>query len=353
MAALATLGSLAALSGVANGCSSHGDKTPVAPGGFERTTLRYEGSTNNVTYPELAEDLGYLAPLKLEYIGNNATGGPHSIQSVVTGDVDFGSSFNGAIIKLVAAKAPLRAVLASYGTDDQTFAGFYALESTGLREPRSLVGKKVAMNTLGAHAEFVLKEYLVRGGLRPDEIKQVTMLVLPPINGEQALRNHQVELTQLSTMLRDKASARGGLRMLFSDYELYGSFNAGSYVMSNKFLAENPKTARKFVHATGAAIEWARTQPRDVVIARFAQIIQKRKRNEDLSSVQHWHSTGISTERGKITDRDSPLWIDWLVKDGQLKPGQLKPGDIYTNALSEGASELASATPHTDGRVEP
>lgn len=80
-----------------------------ALGGFERSVLRYEGSTNNVSMPELAEDLGLLAPLKLEYIGNNATGGPHSIQSVVTGDIDFGGSFNGAIINLVAAKAPLRA----------------------------------------------------------------------------------------------------------------------------------------------------------------------------------------------------------------------------------------------------
>ena len=94
-------------------------------GAPEKLSLRYEGSTNNVSMVELAEDLGYLAPIKLEYIGNNATGGPHSIQSVVTGDLDIGSSFNGAIIKLVAAKAPLKAVVASYGTDEKMFAGFY------------------------------------------------------------------------------------------------------------------------------------------------------------------------------------------------------------------------------------
>jgi len=82
------------------------------PEGFETLSLRYEGSVNIVTYPELAEDLGYLAPVKLQYLGNNSTGGPHSIQAVVTGDVDFGSSFNGAIIKLIAAGAPIRSVLA-------------------------------------------------------------------------------------------------------------------------------------------------------------------------------------------------------------------------------------------------
>jgi len=310
--------------------------------GLEKLVLRYEGSTNNVSYPELAEDLGYLAPIKLEYIGNNATGGPHSIQSVVTGDIDFGSSFNGAIIKLVASKAPLKAVLASYGTDDKFFSGFYQLASSPVHGPRDLIGKKVAMNTLGAHAEFVLREYLTRGGLSEDEIKQVTMLVLPPINGEQALRNHQLELASFSTLLRDKAAVRGGIRMLFSDYQLYGAFNAGSYVMSSKFIARHPNTVRKFVTATGRAIEWARTQPRDVVVARFERIIQQRKRAEDTSSVRYWQSTGIASERGLIRDHDYQLWIDWLVKDGQLKPGQLAPRDIFTNDFQPPAGELAA-----------
>jgi len=310
-------------------------------GGIEKLSLRYEGSTNNVSVAELAEDLGYLAPIKLSYIGNNATGGPHSIQSVVTGDLDFGSSFNGAIIKLVAAKAPLKAVLAAYGTDEKYFNGFYQLESSPIRGPRDLIGKKVAMNTLGAHAEFVLREYLARGGLSDQEIKDVTMLVLPPTNGEQALRNQQVELTSFSPMLRDKAAERGGIRMLFSDLQLYGAFNAGSYVMSTKFIARNPNTVRKFVDATGRAIEWARTQPRDVVVARFERIIRARKRAEDTSSVRYWQSTGIASERGLIADLDYQRWIDWLVRDGQLKPGEIKPSDVYTNEFHP--RELAGA----------
>jgi ABC-type nitrate/sulfonate/bicarbonate transport system substrate-binding protein len=324
-------------------CSSKRPTSSRADG-FERVVLRYEGSTNNVSMPELAEDLGFLSPLKLEYIGNNATGGPHSIQSVVTGDIDFGTSFNGAIINLVAAKAPLRAVLAGYGTDDKLFAGFYTLESSEIRGARDLIGKKVAMNTLGAHSEFVLKEYLSRAGLTSAEIKQVTMLVLPPLNAEQALRNHQVDLVAISTYLRDKAAARGPLRMLFSDYQMYGAFNAGSIVMSNRFLAENPNTARKFVQATGAAIDWARTHPAEEVVARFERIIRERKRSENTESVHYWRSSGISTEHALIEERDYQLWIDWLVKAGQLKPGQLKARDIFTNEYNTPTGELSRAT---------
>jgi ABC-type nitrate/sulfonate/bicarbonate transport system substrate-binding protein len=56
---------------------------------------------------------------------------------------------------------------------------------------------EVAMNTLGAHAEFALKEYLVRSGL---SAKQITLLMLTPVNGERALRNHQVDLASLSVI---------------------------------------------------------------------------------------------------------------------------------------------------------
>src|SRR5690606_30928903 len=145
---------------------------------FERLTLRYQGFSGMVTYPELAEDLGYLAPLRLEYVGNTISG-PQDIQTVVTRDIDFGGAFNGAVIKLIAAKAPITAVIGYYGVDENTWQGYYVLEDSPVRSPRDFIGKKVAMNTIGAHQEFVLREYLTRGGLTPEESDMVTIVVVP------------------------------------------------------------------------------------------------------------------------------------------------------------------------------
>jgi len=75
------------------------------------------------------------------------TGGPHSIQSVLTGDLDVGGSFNGAIVKLVASGAPLTSIMALYGTDELIFQGFYALETSPIRGPRDFIGRKVAINS--------------------------------------------------------------------------------------------------------------------------------------------------------------------------------------------------------------
>src|SRR5262249_54789355 len=148
----------------------------------------------------------------------------------------------------------------SYGVDDGTWSGFFVKEDSPIRTARDLIGKKIAVNTLGAHHEFMLREYLARTGLTPAETKQVTLVVVPPINGEQALRYGQVEVATLGSVFRERALERGGLRLLFSDVQLYGPFTAGSYVFTHKFLRDHPNTVRKFVDAVGRSIEWARAE---------------------------------------------------------------------------------------------
>jgi ABC-type nitrate/sulfonate/bicarbonate transport system substrate-binding protein len=301
--------------------------------GFETLKLRYQGFSGMVTFPELAEDLGYLAPMRLEYVGNTISG-PQDIQTVVTHDTDIGGAFNGAILKLIAAQAPIQAVVGYYGVDQETWGGFYVLDGSPIHSARDLIGKKVAMNTLGAHYEFVLREFLTRHGLSKDEIAQVTMVVVPPLSGEQALRQGQVEVTSFQGILRDKALERGGIRKLFSDYELFGPFTAGSYVMARDFLKKNPRAARHFVEATARAIEWARQEPRETVIARFESIIKARGRGEDTSLVKYWRTSGVAGQGGLLRDQEFEMWIDWLARDGQIGRGRLKPTDIYTNELN-------------------
>jgi ABC-type nitrate/sulfonate/bicarbonate transport system substrate-binding protein len=300
---------------------------------LEKTEIRYQGWAGQVTFPELAEDLGYLAPLKLKWVGNTISG-PQDIQAVVTGDIDIGGAFYGSIIKLAAAKAPIKTVIGYYGSDADTYYGYYVKDDSPIKTARDLIGKKVAVNTLGAHLEFVLREYLARGGVTPSEAKQVTLVAVPPVTGEQALRQGQVEVTALSGVLRDKALERGGLRKLFADTDLFGNFTGGAYVLRDRFIKDSPNTARKLVEGISRAIEWARTTPPEEVRARFDKIVAERKRNEDASSIKYWKSTGVPSKGGLITDPQLQVWIDWLVKDGSLKPDQIKASDLYTNEFN-------------------
>jgi ABC-type nitrate/sulfonate/bicarbonate transport system substrate-binding protein len=324
-------------------CSrSDTSKERTGGSGFETLELRYQGNNGTVTPAELAEDLGYLAPLRLNFVGSTVSG-PSSVQAVVTGDTDFGGAFNGAVIKLIAAKAPIVAVVGYYGVDDKRWSGFYVLDDSPIANAHDLLGKKISMNTLGAHSEFMVKEFLFRAGLTSEDARQVTLVVIPPVNGEQVLRQKQVDVAVLGDIYRDRAVERGGVRSVVSDYQMFGKFTAGSYVMKTSFIRDNPKTSRRFVEAVGRAIEWARQTPREQVIARFLDIMARRRRNEDGAALEYWRSYGVAGRNGLISDKDFQIWIDWMVKDGELKPGQFAPRQLYTNELNSLAAEPIEA----------
>ncbi|MFD7324071.1 ABC transporter substrate-binding protein [Streptomyces sp. NPDC059875] len=321
---------LLGLSAVAVSCGTTATGTS---GKGQTRTLRYQGWAGQVTLPELAEDLGYLGDVELEWVGNTISG-PQDIQSAATGQTDFGGAFNGAVVKLAANKAPIKAVISYYGSDQHAYNGYYVLQDSPIRSARDLTGKKVGMNTLGAHAEAMLDIYLQRGGLSEAEIGKVEPLVVPPVNTEQSLRQRQIEVAVLGGILRDKALATGGIRPLFTDFELLGAFSAGTYVMTDRFLKQNPDTARTFVTAVGRAIEWSRTTPRAEVVARMTDIVKKRGRNEDAAPLKYWRSYGVAETAGRITGKELQLWIDWLAERGDIQKGQVKVDDLYTNEFN-------------------
>ena len=130
------------------------------------------------------------------------------------------------------------------------------------------------------------------------------------------------------TWLGDGTGAANG-------YDLLGAFTAGTYVFTEKFLKTNPNTVRTFVNGVAKAIEWSRTTPRDQVVARKVDIVTKRGRNEDVSALKYWKSTGVAEKGGRIVDKELSLWIDWLVDRGEVKPDQVKVADLYTNEYND------------------
>ena len=321
----------ALLLAISTGCSA--EKSKSAGAADEQIKLRYQGGAGTVSYPELAEDLGYFNSISLDYIGNS-TGGPQDIQLVATDQIDFGNAFNGAIIKSVDKGVNITSVIGSYGSDEGTYNGYYTLEGSSIKTAKDLIGKKIGVNILGAHHEFVIKEYLRQNGLSEKEIQEVTLVVIPPGNTEQALRNNQIDVATLGSIFREKALERGGIEPLFTDFGLFGAFTAGTHFFSDSFIEEHPEAIREFVNGTAKAIEWARSTPKEEVIARLKSIIKKRDRNEDTELSNYWKSTGISGPGGSIDEAEFQIWIDWLVENGDLNENDVTLKDLYTNEFN-------------------
>lgn len=323
-----------ALTTLLGACSKTAD---ASKSGQPVTELRYQSLPGVVTLPELAQDLGYFGPIKLKYVGS-VQGGPQDLQALATNDVDIATAFNGAIIKLIAANVKIKSVVGAYGSDDKNFVGYYVNDNSPIHSARDLIGKKVAVNTLGAHYEFVLKDYLTRQGLTPDEISKVELTVLPPASTEQGLRLGQVDAAALVGLFQDKALKQGGIRKLFSDIDLYGSFTGGSYVFTEQFIKDHPDTVRQFVTGMAKATEWSKTIPREQVVARFKDIIHKRKRQESDQFVQYWRSYGVVDKDGILTKQQFQRWIDLFVQQGHLKLNQIDANKIFTNEFNPFAS---------------
>lgn len=306
------------------------------------TELRYQGSANAVTLPELADDLGFFnGKIKLKWVGQTISG-PQDIQSAATGQTDFGGAFAGAVVKLIEAGAPVTGVINYYGSDAKSFIGFYVKDDSPIRAARDLIGKKIGVNTLGAHSEAVIDTYLEKNGLTADQIKQVQLVVVPPNNTEEAIRKGQIDAGALSGVLQDHAVASGGLRSLFSDVSLFGPFDGGQYVLRNDFIKTNPQAVKAFVSGVARAIEWERTTPRQQVIAEFTKIIEGRRRGESTANLKYWKSVGIPAKGGLVSDADFTRWVAWLKQAGIIANDNLDVGKLYTNAFNSFASGAGS-----------
>ena len=66
------------------------------------------------------------------------------------------------------------------------------------------------------------------------------LVVLPPNDTEEAIRRGQVDAGALGCVLQDKAVATGGLRSLFSDFELFGTFPGGQIRAPQRLHRQEP-----------------------------------------------------------------------------------------------------------------
>lgn len=317
---------LALVAVVMSACSSPGE---AKVGDDGKVVLRYQGSPSQVLWPELAESLGYFQKVSLNWVGDT-TSGPQDIQSVATGDTDYGSAFNGSVAKLKEAGSNITAVIAHSGSDDETYQGYYSLEGSGIEGPRDLIGKKVGINTLGAYHEYAIKEWLHREGLSDGDVNKVGLTVVPPINTDQALRNNQIEVGNLGGVFKDVALKQGGLHEIFRDTDLIGNLSISTTVFRDDFIEKNKDAVADFTQGTARAIRWAQLHPRDEVIAKFEEIINGRGRNENTEYVQQWKSAGVPAPGGVVSPDEFTLWVDEAVRLGQLKPG-LDVNTLFTN----------------------
>lgn len=302
--------------------------------GEEVTTLRYQTSAGLLNYGELADALGYLEGLELKAVGD-VQGGPAALQALVTDQTDFASGpFQGATAKVASTGVKITAVAASYGSTDQVSSSLLTLTESGITNGRDLIGKKVAVNTLGANAEAVLDTYLAQEGLSTDEIEKVALVPLPGINAEPALRKGQVDAIYAGFAAKTLALEHGGIEVLANDVDFVGPYNGGSLVLTDEFIDENPETTKKFVAGVTKAIAWDQAHTPEETLKVYSTYLEEEGRGASVKGFATWQGNGVATPGGVLRDQDFSIWIDWLKASGELEAASLEPSDLYTNEFN-------------------
>jgi ABC-type nitrate/sulfonate/bicarbonate transport system substrate-binding protein len=305
--------------------TNSGQKNPNTKQEF---TIRYLTTPTNVASYELAEELGYFKEkgIRLESVGTTFSG-PETIIALDSGSVDLAGAATVAVINAIKGGSKFKSLYASNGVSREVYGNYYVLENSSIRTAKDWAGKKIAVNTLGAHLDFVTREYLRKNGL---SIKDVQLVVIPDPNLEQVLRQGQTDIVAVgswSPFVNAKIKDGGGVRVLLTDYEILGDIALGFAGMNRDFVSKNPQKVKDFVEANARAIDWARGHPQEAKEL-IAKILNKKGGNPE--SAKYWRGFGVR-EHGLIVDNDVQFWIDALVREGKLKEGQFKPSDIYTN----------------------
>ncbi|RWX18557.1 ABC transporter substrate-binding protein [Rhizobium hidalgonense] len=307
--------------------------TPAAAA--DTVKLRYLASQGGLAAHELAEELGYFKDtgITLENVGY-AQGGPASLIALASGDVEIGSAATSAVLNSIIGGNDFVAVYPSNGINDEVQSTFYVLEDSPIKTIKDIAGKSIAVNTLGAHLDYTIREALHSVGLPSDSANQI---VVPGPQLEQVLRSKQVDIAAFGywqTTFEGAALKNGGLRPVFDDTDVLGDIAGGFVVLRRDFIQQHPEASKIFVEQSARALDYAREHPEETKKI-LAKALGERGENADLA--QYFRGYGVRAG-GLPVERDIQFWIDVLVREGKLKQGQLAAKDILFTADAKPAS---------------
>jgi ABC-type nitrate/sulfonate/bicarbonate transport system substrate-binding protein len=291
----------------------------------EDVTIRYLSSQGGLSAHELAVELGYFdgSGITFENVGY-AQGGPASLVALAGGSVELGSAATAAVLNAIAAGNDFVAAYPSNGINDEAQSIFYVLEDSPIKDIKDIVGKTIAVNTLGAHLDYTVREALHQAGL-PDD--SANLIVVPGPQLEQVLRSGQVDVSAFGywqTTFEGVARKSGGLRAVFDDTDILGDIAGGFVVLRRDWIDAHPAEAKWFVQASAKALDYARENPDETKVI-FARVLAERGENAEVA--QYFAGYGVRAG-GLPVERDIQFWIDVLERQGAVPAGKLVAKDI-------------------------
>lgn len=297
----------------------------ATPAAAEDVTLRYLSSQGGIAAFELADKLGYFEGTGIHFRDEGiAQGGPATLIALAGGSVEIGSAATPAVLNSIASGNDFVIAYPTNGVTAKTHSTFYVLPDSPIKEIKDIAGKTIAVNTLGAHLDYIVKEALHAVGLPSDA---ANLVAVPGPQLEQVIRSNQVDVTAFGywqNTFEGAALKAGALRPVFTDYQLTGEIAGGFAVLRRDWVEAHPDQAKEFVRQSARALDWADAHPEEArkILADFLAA-----RGEKPELAQFF--TGFGVRKGGLpTEHDLQFWIDALTREGKIKDGTLNVADL-------------------------
>jgi NitT/TauT family transport system substrate-binding protein len=213
----------------------------------------------------LGIEQGFFAEQNIEIETDTAAGGAEIVPGVESGQWDFG--FSNILSMMVATEAGIGIQVVSNGNNSTgvegaDFGSLIVPVDSGVQSASELEGMTVAINTLNAIADVVVRASVLADGGDPD---QVNFVALPFPEMPAAIENADVDAAFAVEPFQTAILGAGTGRSIASSWvDAAPDLTVAVYFTSQRLMEENPDLVERFATAMQQSLAYANDNPDEI-----------------------------------------------------------------------------------------
>ena len=289
----------------------------------------------------IAEQLGYFKAEGLDVTISDFAGGSAALRAVVGGSADVVSGAYEHTISLQGKKQFFQA-FALQGRLPQISLGVATAKAANYKSPKDLKGMKIGVSAPGSSTNNLVKQMLVRAGLKPTDVSIVG--VGTGAGAIAALKSGQIDAISNVDPVMTKLEQDGAVKIIADTRTFEGTtaiwgapLPAGVLYAPIEFVRNNPNTVQALTNAIVRADKWlANATPQDILKTVPETYLLGDKALYLFSYGKIKEALSLD---GSISDAGAKATLKALAAfDPQIKPDLIKLDQTYTNEFVKKAN---------------